>query len=203
MSRNRKLSQRKLKRHHNFNEYWVCAICGTPRRTNTPKEKPCKRCRSVKPPRIRITSRRGVGDVAHRDSQMAKGLLEAANKVREGLRFGHGRFPPTYPAREILEVINGNLPNPKSRHWLCQVFLNGERYLGKLDREICFLGVVEEVSEAMLSDKKMMQIRISGDLHKWLKLHAAKNDTTMTEIIIQYLEYIRRRSEKTVKVEQI
>lgn len=199
----RRLSQARLTKHRNFNEYWVCAVCGTPRRKRTPKEKPCKRCRSTKPPRIRITAKRGVGDEAHKDSRVAKELLKATNQVREGLRFGHGRFPPTYPAREILELITGNLPNPKSRQWLCQVFLYGSRYLGTLDREICFLGSIEEVSEAMLSEKKMMQIRISGDLHKWLKLYAAKNDTTMTEIIIQYLEYIRRKSEQSVKVEQI
>jgi predicted HicB family RNase H-like nuclease len=54
-----------------------------------------------------------------------------------------------------------------------------------------------------MSDKKMMQIRIEGDLHKWLKLYAAKNDITMTDIIIQYLEYLRRKSAKAVSVEQI
>jgi len=54
-----------------------------------------------------------------------------------------------------------------------------------------------------MNGKKMMQIRISADLHKWLKLHAAKNDTTMTQIIIDYLERLRQRSEKQVKVDQI
>jgi len=54
-----------------------------------------------------------------------------------------------------------------------------------------------------MTDKKMMQIRISADLHKWLKLHAAKNETTMTNIIIQYLEYVRRKTDRSVTVEQI
>jgi len=129
--------------------------------------------------------------------------MKAANIVREGLRFGHGKFPPAFPSREILDSIKDYSPNPRSRLWLCQVFLDGITYKGTLEQEICLLSVVEEVAEAMLSEKKMMQIRISSDLHKWLKLHAAKHDTTMTDIIIQYLEYLRRKSSKTVKVEQI
>jgi len=129
--------------------------------------------------------------------------MRAANIVREGLRFGHGKFPPSFPSRGILDSIKEYLPNPKNRKWLCQVFLNEEVYKGTLCREVCFLDIVEEVAEAMSPEKKMMQIRISGDLHKWLKLYAAGNETTMTDIIIQYLEYLRRRSEKTVKVEQI
>ena len=54
-----------------------------------------------------------------------------------------------------------------------------------------------------MSSKKMMQIRISSDLHKWLKLHAAQNETTMTTIIINYLERMRQKSQKKVKVDQI
>ena len=199
----RTLRLRNLTKHRNFNEYWVCASCGKPRRKKTPLTKPCKQCRSSLPPRLRITVKRGQGDLAHEDSRKSKELMRAANLVRNGLRFGHNRFPPTFPSREILDSIKDYLPNPRSKYWFCQVFLNGEVYKGHLPREICFLEILEEVSVAMLSEKKMMQIRISADLHKWLKLYAAKNDTTMTEIIIQYLEYLKRRSDKTVKVEQI
>ncbi len=53
-----------------------------------------------------------------------------------------------------------------------------------------------------MTDKKMMQIRIPPDLHKWLKLYAAKNDTTMTEILISYLYQLRRREEQSIDVEQ-
>lgn len=143
-----------------------------------------------------------MGDLPYEDSRISKALMKAANVVREGFQFGHNRFPPSFPARDILNSINEYSPNPKNDLWLCQVFLNGKRYLGYLEREICFFGEVEEVVDAM-SDKKMMQIRIEGDLHKWLKLYAAKNDITMTDIIIQYLEYLRRKSAKAVSVEQI
>ena len=197
------IHKRKLTLHRNFSEYWVCATCGKPRRDKTPLDQPCRRCRASLPPRIRIAHRRGVGDEAHTDSRISKELFRAAGIIRTGFRLGKGTFPPGNPTREILDSITENLPNPKSKLWLCQAFLGGERYFGKLEREICFFGIVEEVAEAMLSEKKMMQIRISGDLHKWLKLYAARNDTTMTEIIIQYLEFLRRKAEKSVQVEQI
>lgn len=199
----RSVHQGSLISHRNFNEYWVCGTCGRPRRTRTPKTKPCKLCYSVVPPRVRITSRRGVGDKAHDDSRIADGLFRAVTIARRGLGFGCNEFPPGYPARDILDSITGNPPNPRSRYWFCQVFLGRHRYAGELEREICLSNIVEEVASIMLSDKKMMQIRISGDLHKWLKLYAAKHDTTMTDIIIQYLEYLRRKAEKAVKVEQI
>jgi len=128
--------------------------------------------------------------------------MRAANIVRSGLKFGHGTFPPTFPSRDILNSINEYGKNPGGNLWLCQVFLHGKKYIGKLRTEICFLNVVEEVVMDM-TDKKMMQIRISADLHKWLKLHAAKNETTMTNIIIQYLEYVRRKTDRSVTVEQI
>lgn len=194
---------RGLIRHRNFNEYYICATCGNPRRQKTCLSKPCKQCRSTRPPRIRITVRRGVGDLHHQDSKVSKKLFKAANVVREGLGFGSNRFPPAFPTREVLDSITEHPKNKRSKHWFCQVFLREHTYKGFLTKEICFTDVIEEVTEAMLSEKKMMQIRISADLHKWLKLYAAKNDTTMTTIIIEYLEYIRRRSEKAVKVEQI
>ena len=86
--------------------------------------------------------------------------------------------------------------------WFCQVFIDGARQVGFFPRCICFHRVAEEAMQQM-SDKKMMQIRIPADLHKWLKLHAAKEDSTMTEIILNYLRGLRRRSENSVKVDQI
>ena len=62
---------------------------------------------------------------------------------------------------------------------------------------------MEEVINSMSSNKKMMQIRIPSDLHKWLKLYAAKNDTTMTEIVISYISRLKKSDEKKVEVTQI
>ena len=191
-----------LKRHRNFNEYWACATCGRPRRTNTPRKKACKNCRGNEPPRIRITSKRGEGDIAHNDSRNSKELFSAAVFAREGLGIGTNTFPPSSPSKELLSQIVEFEPNSRSNTWFCQVFFGETRYAGNVERDICFYKIIPEVKEFM-TGKKMMQIRISADLHKWLKLHAAQNDTTMTEIIIQYLERLRQKSDKKVQVDQI
>ena len=191
-----------LKRHRNFNEYWVCASCGRPRRTNTPNDKACHQCRSTLPPRIRITHVRGEGDLAHEDSRISKTLMTAAAYARQSLGMGTRTFPLSRPSRDFLYRAQQFEQNTRSRKWFCQVFLPSGRYSGILDREICLSTIIQEVIRHM-NGKKMMQIRISADLHKWLKLHAAKNDTTMTQIIIDYLERLRQRSEKQVKVDQI
>ena len=193
---------RPLRLHSNFNEYWGCATCGRPRRTKTPRRKPCKNCGGDNPPRLRITKTRDYGDKAHEDSKTAKSLFAAASYARSGLRFGTSTFPQSAPTRELLSAITTYEPNKNTKRWFCQVFLGKHRYAGELKNEICFNRVIPEVIEHM-TGKKMMQIRISADLHKWLKLHAAQNDTTMTEIIIQYLERLRQKTQKKVQVDQI
>ena len=202
MPPNTKMLGKRLKRHRNFNEYWVCALCGRPRRKNTPRRKPCKYCKSNKPPRLRITSRRGEGDIAHEDSRAAKELFSAAVFARKGLGIGTSTFPPSSPSKELLREVVSYESNYNSNQWFCQVFIKDYRYIGELERDICFYEIIPEVIDFM-TGKKMMQIRISADLHKWLKLHAAQNDTTMTEIIIQYLERLRQKSDKKVQVDQI
>ena len=193
---------RLLKRHSNYNEYWVCAVCGRPRRRNTSRSKPCKFCRADEPPRIRITEKKGKGDKAHQDSRNSKALFAAAVYARKGLGLDKGNFPQQAPAREFLATTTEHEPNKRSRRWFCQVFIDGDVYKGETDNEICLYTIIPEVGEHM-TGKKMMQIRITSDLHKWLKLYAAQNDTTMTTIIIQYLERLRQKNSKKVQVDQI
>jgi hypothetical protein len=128
--------------------------------------------------------------------------MAAAVFARKGLGYGTKTFPQGRPARRLLDKAKLFKANTRSKAWYCQVFLFGERYEAWLDQDICFFRLISEVKNNM-SAKKMMQIRISADLHKWLKLHAAQNETTMTNIIINYLERIRQKSEKRVKVDQI
>ena len=74
-------------------------------------------------------------------------------------------------------------------------------YAGSLPHEICLMRAISEVKDNM-SDKKMMQIRIPPELHKWFKLYATKNETTMTEVLISYLYSLKRKEEQSVDVEQ-
>ena len=197
---------RKLKRYHNYKEYWVCGSCNRPRRANTDKRKPCYKCKSAEPLRLRIHPFQERGDNTHRitgeedkctlDSWKSAGIRKAAAAVRREIF-------PNVPVRKIMSMAQTPAPTPKKQvEWLCQVFLHGERFRAYLPRDICLMGTIDEVRDYM-SEKKMMQIRIPSDLHKWLKLHAAENDTTMTKIILSYLRRLRRNSETSVKVDQI
>jgi len=107
------------------------------------------------------------------------------------------------PSRDILDSFPlGAGKIRTSKHWTCQTFINGLCYLGVTETDICVLDKIDEVVRYM-TVKKMMQIRIPTDLHKWFKLYAAKNDTTMTEVVITYLRSIRRADEGKIKVDQI
>jgi hypothetical protein len=128
--------------------------------------------------------------------------MAAAVFARRELGLGTSSFPPKKPARHFLESIIDYEPNTRKKEWFCQVFLPEGRYAGTLPEDICFYRYIQEVIEHM-TGKKMMQIRISADLHKWLKLHAARNDTTMTDIIVRYLEKLRQTNEKKVQIDQI
>ena len=193
-----------LKRHHNFKEYWVCGTCGQRKRHGRAKNlKRCKRCGATQPQRIRLRHReRGEGDRANEDAKKSKAMSSAAAKARKGLRYGTNTFPPSNPYRELLDAAIVYEPNPKNKSWVVQTFTSSGRFLGESDREMCLTAVIEEVVSYM-SERKMMQIRISDDMHKWLKMYAAQNSTTMTEVVLMYLRRLRDRTEKKVKVDQI
>lgn len=189
-----------LKRHRNFNEYWLCSTCKRPRRKKTPREEPCKRCGCRNPPLKGITRHRGDRG-AHNDSRNSAELMKIATGVRRGLRLGTNEFPPGSPTRELLESVYESREVGKSELWFTQVFIEGLTYAGHLKEEVCLTRTIIEVRDIM-SDKKMMQIRIPPELHKWFKLYATKNETTMTEVLISYLYSLKRREEQSVNVEQ-
>ena len=196
----KRMLRRKLKLPRNFNEYWVCATCNRPRRKNTPRGSRCHRCGCELPPLIGITRRRGERG-AHSDSRYSKSMMSLAAGVRRSLGFGVNEFPPSAPTRELLGAVSVRRDAPYSENWYTQIFLDGEVYAGELPLEVCLTKIVSEVYKTM-SDKKMMQIRIPPDLHKWFKLYATKNETTMTKVLINYLHTLRRREEQSVDVEQ-
>ena len=139
------------------------------------------------------------GNRPHEDSSSSKALFQAVTIARKALISGYHDLP----SRDLLDSFPldpGKISVTK--HWTCQVFIDGIRFLGSTDTDLCFLAQIDEVVRYMAS-KKMMQIRIPADLHKWFKLYAAKNDTTMTEIVISYLNRIRHAEEGKIKVDQI
>ena len=195
----------RLRKYRNYKEYWVCAACGQVRWKITPLNRPCSRCSSDAPPRLRISHRKlrpyrphitDGGDTPTRDSRTSDVLHSLAKKAVLDLSLGIS------PGELLEEASIGKQHIPRFSGWFCQVFLDEHRYKGFLAEDPCCFRIIAEVKDHM-TQKKMMQIRIPTELHKWFKLHAAKNDTTMTQIIISYIRRVRQREEKSVKVEQI
>ena len=196
----KRVLSRQLKRHRNFNEYWICSTCKRPRRKGTRREKSCARCGCTLPPLLGITRRRGDRG-AHSDSRYSKTMMSLAADVRRSLSMGTKEFPQSSPTRELLVTTKESRNVGKSETWFTQVFVGGVTYSGNLPYEVCLLRTVVEVFSEM-NNKKMMQIRIPPDLHKWFKLYATKNETTMTEVLINFLHTLKRREEQSVDVEQ-
>ena len=135
-----------------------------------------------------------MGDSASGDSRYSRNLfkLTAYAKRESGV---------SVPIRDLIHEEESADLTWTSR-WVCRLFIDGNVYVGTFDRDVCLIRPLKEALSYM-SAKKMMQIRIPSDLHKWLKLHAAKNDTTMTDIIISYVTRLKQKSEASVKVDQI
>jgi len=60
-----------------------------------------------------------------------------------------------------------------------------------------------DVVRKHMAKTKMMQIRIPEELHKWFKKYSHDYETTMTTVIITYLERLKSRSTKKYEVDQI
>lgn len=52
-----------------------------------------------------------------------------------------------------------------------------------------------------VADLKRLTILVTNDLHRWLKGYAVRRETTMTEIILEYLEDLRRKERESEKQE--
>ena len=202
------MGHNRLTRHHNYKEYWVCGACNRPLRKRL---RTCSRCGSDEPPRILITHRRGYPERFNGKGTISKGLVLVGDSSAEDSLYSRNLFKLTAlakreggisaPIRELLRT-DERAELRWAGHWTCRLFVGDSVYVGTFARDICLFKPLKEALSYM-SAKKMMQIRIPSDLHKWLKLHAAKNDTTMTDIIISYVTRLKQKSEASVKVDQI
>ncbi|MFH1609487.1 MAG: hypothetical protein ABID40_02500, partial [Candidatus Bipolaricaulota bacterium] len=91
---------------------------------------------------------------------------------------------------------------PRRRTWFTQVFVEGFRYAGELPVDICHMGVVGEIV-SLMAERRMVQFRIPADLHGWFKRYAIRKGVTMTDLLIQHIERLRRTDENETRVEQI
>jgi len=92
----------------------------------------------------------------------------------------------------------------KTNEWFVQVFHDEYGILqGWLTYDPCMHYVPGEARRYM-NKTKMMQLRIPVELHKWFKKFAQEKDTTMTKVVCDYLEYLRKKYKRNFEdVEQI
>lgn len=195
-----------LTKHRNYREYWVCCACWKPFRSSNYLTAKCAKCGEVGPARIRIQRTvRSKHDSFNADSKLSQHMRKLVSAIRSELGYDKGTFPPSMPTRDFTRHVFLGPEIPRTDDWFTQVFLPRGNYSGFTKRECCTFKIAEEALAHMASatEKKMMQVRMPADLHKWLRMYAAKNDTTMTNVILSYLESLRKRQNASVKVEQI
>jgi hypothetical protein len=147
---------------------------------------------------MEITTTRDKGDLPRNATYKSKSLFTLSKKIKKSL----GLHYHETPSRVVMNAVREYRVPEKVDGWFCTVFINGNRYCGVLAKDICVMGILREVKEDMAKGK-MLQIRIDDRLHKWFKTFARDHDSSMTDIVISYIEHLKRKSDKSVEVKQI
>lgn len=174
----------------------VCAVC---RATKYPKRvRKCDQCKSTALPRAEVLEKGESWKELNVPfgKEMRRLAKEAKLKVKEN------KFDPGISYGDLLEGTLTPRKIAKRTSWFTQVFHDGGRYLGELAGDICHLGMPDVVVKHM-AHRKMMQVRVAVDLHAWFKRYCVRKNTTMSDVLIEYLEYLRHKDEKSSAVEQI
>jgi len=51
--------------------------------------------------------------------------------------------------------------------------------------------------------KKMMQVRVPDELHRWFKGYAVRHNVSMTEVVVTYIESLRQKENDMSGVPQL
>ena len=113
---------------------------------------------------------------------------------------------PRLDKRKISKIVSTITPDRDFTNdtgmWYVQSFHKDKRCRGWLEYDPCTNWIPSEVKRDM-SKTKMMQLRIPVDLHKWFKRYTQETETTMTKVVISYLQSLRTRTKKNFDIEQI
>lgn len=174
----------------------VCAVCLA---TKYPKRaRKCDQCKSEELPRAEVLEK--DESWKFKNVPFGKKIREAAKQAK--VRVKGNKYDPRLSYGDLL----GGLLEPRKiarrSTWFTQVFHDAGRYVGELLGDICHTGMPEVVVKHMAT-RKMMQVRVAVDLHAWFKRYCIRKNTTMSDVLIAYLEYLRQKDEKSASVEQI
>lgn len=174
----------------------VCAIC---RAAKYPKRvRRCDQCKSLAPPRAEIL----VNGESWKEKNVpfGKELRRAAKEAK--IQVTGNRYDPNVSYGDLLDGVLVPRKIQRRSDWFTQVFHDGGRFVGELVGDICHMGMPDVVVKHM-AHRKMMQVRVAVDLHSWFKRYCIRKNVTMSDVLIEYLEYLRQKDEKSAAVDQI
>jgi hypothetical protein len=183
------LSRMKISRSTTFR---VCAVCKTPRKVKDQElVPPCKRCGSPEPLEVLVVSDERSGFM--RTSRIRKIVLREASRVSKLVGV---------PLGDLLRQMTASDQDAShyAEDWFSQVFLDNT-YAGVTLMDVVYDPPKELVDSVVR--KKMMQVRVPDDLHKWFKRYAHDNDSTMSAIVIRFIQRLKVHNTRTVEPEQI
>lgn len=197
-----------LWRRSNSRIRWSCPACGVAKKDS--RLKTCRMCKVRAPSlcrflRIEVAAKGkpkkfSEGDLRRTEAQASRKLVRivAQEKAQRGIR----KYGPEISLEKVFTGLITYRKIPPQTCWSTQVFIEGLRYVGDLPIDVCHMGVAKELVDYMAA-RKMVQFRIPADLHEWFKRYAIRRGTTMTDMLIEHIEKLRREDERQTRVEQI
>ncbi len=140
-----------------------------------------------------------VGPTLYRTTRRGLVLSKLAASVGVAMRRTAKR--PVY-ARDVLwETRVVPKPFKETTRWWVVAFMDDCRYSGWMHPGVEVRRPLDTLM-TYVGRKKMMQVRVPEELHRWLKGYAAQHGTSMTEVVVTYLESLKHK-EDTISVKQL
>lgn len=126
-------------------------------------------------------------------------LTKLAASIGTAVRKAYRR--PVYSRDVLWETRVVPAPFKKTEHWWVVAFLDGYRYSGWMHPGVEVRRPLDSLM-TYIGRKKMFQVRLPEELHRWLKGYAAKHGVSMTEVMVTYVESLKEK-EDNMSVKQL
>ena len=141
-----------------------------------------------------------VGEQYSRTSRRGLVMTRLARNVSRVLNKPGGR---RLLARDVLWATRPEPPPFEyTERWWSVVFMDGHRYSGWVLDGLEARRPMETVM-TYAGRKKMMQVRVPDELHRWFKGYAVRHNVSMTEVVVTYIESLRQKENDMSGVPQL